>query len=199
MFGHVFGILLNPEKAWGKIAALPDKDIKRLLPYPILMALIPAIAFYIGTTHNGWKVLGNDITRLTPESGLPIAILFYVAVLGAVLFIGWMIHWMSSTYAADSFAIKGIVLMGYACTPVYLAGAFAIYPVWWFDILLATAACGYAIRLLYLGVPPMMKVPEDRGFLYASAVFMMALVYMVLVLVSTIILWEYVATPVFTD
>src|SRR5690606_26861120 len=103
------------------------------------------------------------------------------------------------TYAASSFVIKGVVLMGYACTPVFLAGAFAIYPVWWFDILLATAACGYACRLLYLGVPPVMKVPEDGGFLYASAVFMMALVYVVWVLVATAILWEYVATPVFTD
>jgi len=199
MFGHVFGLLLDPQKQWTKIAALSDREIKRLLPYPIVMAVLPAIAFYIGTTHYGWQVLGNDVTRLTPQSALPLAVLFYAALMGAVVFIGWMIHWMSSTYDASSFPIKGVVLMGYACTPVFLAGLFGLYPVWWFDILLATAACGYAIRLLYLGVPPVMKVPEDRGFLYASAVFMMALVYIVLVLVATAILWEFVTMPVFTD
>ena len=89
--------------------------------------------------------------------------------------------------------------MGYACTPIFLAGAFGVYPVWWFDVLLATVACSYAIRLLYLGVPPVMRIPEDRGFLYASAVFMMALVYIVLVLVATVILWEFVTMPVFVD
>ena len=45
MFGHIFGILLDPVKTWEKIAALPDREIKKLLPYPIVMALIPAISF----------------------------------------------------------------------------------------------------------------------------------------------------------
>jgi len=199
MFGHMFGVLFNPDTEWQKMAALSEKEIKKLLPFPIFMALLPAIAFYIGTTETGWTILGNDVTRITPESAIPISVLFYAAIMGAVIYIGWMIHWMSATYDADSFAIKGVVLMGYACTPIFIAGLAALYPVWWFDILLATAACGYAIRLVYLGVPAMMKVPGDRGFLYASAVFLIALVYMVLVLVATVILWEYVATPVFVD
>ena len=199
MFGYMFGILFNPVSEWQKLAALPDNELKKLLPYPIVMALIPAIAFYIGTTETGWTVLGDTVTRMTPGSAIPLSVLFYAAIMGAVIFIGWMIHWMSATYHAHSFIIKGVVLMGYACTPIFLAGAFAVYPVWWFDILLATAACSYAIRLLYLGVPPVMKVPEERGFLYASAVFLIALVYMVLVLTATVILWEYVATPVFDD
>ncbi|MAT50008.1 MAG: hypothetical protein CMK32_02345 [Porticoccaceae bacterium] len=199
MFGHVFGMLLDPQAEWAKISALPDKEIKKLLPYPIVMALIPAIAFYIGTTEYGWRILGEDVTRLTPGSAIPLAVLFYLALLGAVVFIGYMVDWMSTTFNARSFLAKGIVLTAYATTPVFVAGLFAVYPVWWFDILLATAACSYAIRLVYLGVPPVMKVPEERGFLYASAVFMMALVYVVVVLVATAILWEYVAMPVFTD
>lgn len=199
MFGHMVGVLFNPDTEWQKMAALPDREIKKLLPFPILMALLPAIAFYIGTTKTGWTILGNEVTRITEASAIPITVLFYAAIMGAVIYIGWMIHWMSATYDAKSFTIKGVVLMGYACTPIFLAGLAAVYPVWWFDLILATAACGYAIRLVYLGVPAMMKVPEDRGFLYASAVFLIALVYVVVVLTATVILWEYVATPVFTD
>ncbi len=199
MFGHIPGLFLNPQAEWQKIAQRSDESIKRLLPFPIVMALLPAIGFYIGTTQYGWTVLGEDVTRITPESAIPLTVLFYAAIMGAVVFIGGMIHWMSSTYDASSFAIKGVVLMGYACTPVFIAGLFAIYPIWWFDLLLATAACGYAIRLVYLGVPPVMKVPEDRGFLYASAIFMMALVYMALMLAATAILWEFIAAPVFIN
>ena len=199
MFGHMFGMLFSPDSEWQKVASLSDKEIKKLLPFPIVMALLPAIGFYIGTTEVGWSIIGDDVTRVTPGSAIPLAVLFYLAIMGAVVYIGWMIHWMSSTYDAKSFPIKGMVLMGYACTPIFLAGIAGIYPVWWLDILLATAACGYAIRLVYLGVPPMMSVPEDRGFLYASAVFLIALVYVVMVLVATAILWEYIAAPVFTD
>ncbi len=199
MFGHVIGLLIDPQAQWQKIGSLSDDALRRLLLYPILMGLLPAIGFYVGTTQVGWQVIGDDVTRITPGSAIPLAVLFYAALMGALIFIGWMIHWMSSTYGAESFFIKGVVLMGYACTPVFLAGLFAVYPVWWFDVLLAIAAGSYAIRLLYLGIPPVMKVPEDRGFLYASAVFMMALVYVVVVLSATAILWEYVAPPVFTD
>ena len=199
MFGHMFGVLFNPATEWQKLSSLSDREVKKLLPFPIFMSLLPAIAFYIGTTEIGWQVLDRPVTRMTPESAIPLSVLFYCAIIGAMVFIGWMIHWMSVTFDANSFVIKGVVLMGYACTPIFLAGLFAVYPVWWFDILLATVACCYAIRLVYLGVPPMMKIPEERGFLYASAVFMVALVYMVVVLVATVILWEFIAMPVFVD
>ena len=29
MFGHVFGMLLDPQAEWAKISALPDKEIKK--------------------------------------------------------------------------------------------------------------------------------------------------------------------------
>ena len=110
-----------------------------------------------------------------------------------------MVNWMSITYQVRSFPIKGVVLMGYACTPIFLAGLLAAYPIWWLDILAGTAAAIYVIYLVYMAVPVLMNVPWDRGFLYASAVFTVALVYVVVVLVGTTIIWEYIATPVFVD
>ena len=89
--------------------------------------------------------------------------------------------------------------MGYACTPIFLAGALAAYPVWWLNIMVGTGAAVYVIYMVYMAVPLLMGVPWDRGFLYASAVFMVALVYVVVVLVSMAIVWEYIATPVFID
>ncbi len=199
MFGHMFGLLFEPQREWRKIASLSEHEIKRMLPYPIVMALLPAVAFYVGTTVFGWSIRGEEMTRITPGSAIPLSVLFYLALMGAVVFVGWMVNWMSATYDADSFIIKGIVLVGYACTPIFLAGVLGAYPIWWLDVLLAIAACGYAIRLIYLGIPIVMKVPEERGFIYASAVFMMALVYIVAVLVATALLWEFIAMPVFTD
>jgi hypothetical protein len=139
------------------------------------------------------------LVRITEGSAIPLVVLFYFALMGALVFIGAMVHWMSKTYSASLHAYKGFVFMGLCCTPVFLAGALAAYPIWWVDILVAIAACSYAIRLIYLGIPDVMKVPEDLGFLYASAVFAVALVYVVVVLVGTVLLWEYIAFPVFTN
>lgn len=195
----VLGILFSPGATWNRLAQKSDESIKTRLLLVLSLALIPPLSFYYGTTQVGWPTMSGSITKITAESAIPLAVLFYLALVAALVVIGLMAHWMSKTYDADSFPIKGVVLVGYACVPVFLAGLLALYPVWWLDGLIATLACCYAIRLIYLGVPPMMKVPEDRGMLYASALFAVALVYVVVVLVATVILWEFVAAPVFID
>ena len=199
MIAHIFGLLRDPQTEWGRIAAQPEAVINRGLLVFILMAALPAAGFFVGTTQTGWSIGSGDPVKITVASAIPLAVLFYLAIVAGLVFIGYMMHWMSQTYDASSSLIKAIVFMGYCFTPIFLAGILAVYPIWWVDLLIGTAACGYAIRLVYLGIPDMLKVPEDRGFLYASAVFMIALVYVVVVLTATVILWEFVATPVFTN
>ena len=199
MIQHIFGLLRDPQGEWEKIAALPDKTINPSLIFFIALAALPAIGFFFGTTQTGWIIGDGDSVRITVASAIPLAVMFYLAVVSGLVFIGFMMHWMSKTYDANSGPVKAVVFMGYCFSPIFLGGIFAAYPIWWLDLLIGTAACGYAIRLVYLGIPSMLKVPEDRGFLYASAVFMVALVYVVVVLTATVILWEFVAAPVFTN
>ena len=195
---ELIGILFSPQATWSALAQEPDSKIKSRLLLILLMAAIPPLGFYYGTTQIGWHS-GGELTKISAASAIPLMVLFYLALVASVIVIGLMTHWMSKTYNAQSFPIKGMVLIGMANTPIFLAGLLAFYPVWWFDIFIATAACCYTIRLLYLGVPKLMKVPEDLGMLYASALFAVALVYAVVVLGATVILWEYVAAPVFVD
>ncbi|MDM3871643.1 Yip1 family protein [Porticoccus sp. W117] len=199
MFNHIPGLLFNPRQEWKKIAHLSDEALKRQLPYFIVMALIPAVGFYYGTTQVGWSIIGDKVYRITESSALPLTVLFYAAIVGSVLAVGYIIHWMSRTYRGDSFRIKDFVLVGYAMTPVFIAGAFSFYPIFWLDIIIATAACSYMIYQLYVAIPLLLHVPEERGFLFASAVMMMVLVLAVVILGATVILWELGAMPVFID
>ncbi|MCV6603967.1 MAG: YIP1 family protein [Porticoccaceae bacterium] len=199
MFNHIPGLLFNPRQEWKKIAHLSDEALKRQLPYFIVMALIPAVGFYWGTTQVGWSIIGDKVYRITEASALPLTVLFYAAIVGSVLAVGYIIHWMSRTYRGDSFKIKDYVLVGYAMTPVFIAGAFSFYPIFWLDIIIATAACSYMIYQLYVAIPLLLHVPEERGFLFASAVMMMVLVLAVVILGATVILWEMGAMPVFKD
>jgi len=198
MIQIIAGLFFNPHDTWTRLAAQSDEQLKRQLWYPVVMAALPPAAFCYGTSMTGWKVFGGGVRRLTVESALPLATLFYLALLGAIIFIGWMIHTIASTYHTETSTSKGIMMMAYACTPVFITGILGAYPVWWLDLVVATSACSFAIYHVYIGIPEFMKVPEDRGFLFASAVFMVALVYVVAALVATVLMWEYIATPVFT-
>ena len=44
-----------------------------------------------------------------------------------------------------------------------------------------------------------MDIPEERGFLFSSAVVGVALVILICIMVGSVILWEYGAAPAFTD
>lgn len=199
MFNHAVGLLMQPSHQWRQVAQLPDKTLNTMVLYPCIMALLPAVAWYYGTTEIGWTVGGGESIRLTSESALAIIILFYFAMVAAVGVIGYFIHWMSDTYGANSSFAKGIVIAGFTATPMFLAGAVGFYPVLWIDMLIGVLAASWAVYLLYLGIPIVMDIPEERGFLFSSAVIAICLVMLICIMVSSIILWDFGAAPAFTD
>jgi Yip1 domain len=200
MIQHAFGLLVRPSAQWQTIADLPPSSFRTLLLYPCLLAILPAVAWYYGTSQVGWTVGDHgDTIKLTVASARQISILFYLGMVGCVAVIGYFIHWMSDTYGADSSLTKGIVITGLTSTPLFIAGLVGFYPLLWVDLLIGVAAVSWSVYLLYLGIPIVMKIPEERGFLFSSAVVGVALVMLICLMVGSVILWEYGAAPAFTD
>jgi len=200
MIQHTFGLLVRPSAQWQAIADLPPSSFRNLLLYPCLFAILPAVAWYYGTSQVGWTVGDHgDPIKLTVASARQISILFYLGMIGCVAAIGYFIHWMSDTYGADSSLTKGIVITGLTSTPLFIAGMVGFYPLLWVDLLIGVGAVSWSVYLLYLGIPIVMKIPEERGFLFSSAVVGVALVMLICLMVGSVILWEYGAAPAFTD
>ena len=200
MIQHTFGLLTRPSAQWRTIADLPEDSFRTLLLYPCFLAILPAVAWYYGTSRVGWTVGDQGETiKLTVESARQITVLFYLAMLASVAVIGYFVHWMSDTYGANSSLTKGIVIVGLTSTPLFIAGLVGFYPVLWIDLLIGVAAVSWSVYLLYLGIPIVMGIPEERGFLFSSAVVGVALVILICMMVGSVILWEYGAAPAFTD
>ena len=200
MIQHTFGLLVRPSAQWQAVADLPPSSFRNLLLYPCLFAILPAVAWYYGTSQVGWTVGDHgDPIKLTVASARQISILFYLGMIGCVAAIGYFIHWMSDTYGADSSLTKGIVITGLTSTPLFIAGMVGFYPLLWVDLLIGVGAVSWSVYLLYLGIPIVMKIPEERGFLFSSAVVGVALVMLICLMVGSVILWEYGAAPAFTD
>mgnify|MGYP006358667157 CR=1 FL=1 len=67
---------------------------------------------------------------------------------------------------------------------------FFLFSVLWVNMLIGLPALAYSVYLLYTGVPVMMSVSQERGFLFASAVLAVGLVMLVAVLGSMVVLWS---------
>lgn len=199
MIQHTFGLLVKPDAQWRSIAALPASSLNILVLYPCIMALLPAVAWYYGTSRVGWTVGDGAGIRLTVDSALQLCILFYFAIVGCVAAVGYFIHWMAGTYGAETSFAKGIVVAGLTVTPLFVFGLAGFYPLLWVDMLLGVVAVSWSVYLLYLGIPIMMDIPEERGFLFSTAVVGVGLVILVSLMVTTVILWDFGAGPAFTD
>ena len=200
MIQHTIGLLVKPSSQWRSIAELPEKSLNILVLYPAIMAVLPAVAWFYGTSRVGWTVGDStDAIKLTVESARQISILFYLAMIACVACIGYFIHWMSHTYGAESTIAKGVVIAGLTATPLFISGLVGFYPLLWLDLLIGVGAVSWSVYLLYLGIPIVMDIPEERGFLFSSAVLAIALVILICLMVGSVILWDFGAAPAFTD
>lgn len=201
MIQHTFGLLFHPRKQWQNVAELPEGSQNLLALYPFVFALLPAVAWYWGTSRVGWTVGSyNEVIKLTEASALQVNILFYCVMVASVAGIGYFIHWMSSTYGAENSSVaKGIMLAGLTATPLFITGLVGFYPVLWIDLLIGVVAVTWAVYLMYLGIPIVMRIPQERGFLFSSAVLAISLVVLVCIMVVSILAWDFGAAPAFTD
>jgi hypothetical protein len=198
MLQHVWGLFVNPKREWGAIRDDKCTIGKCYAIHVLILAAIPAISGFIGTTQFGWQIGVGDAVKLTVESAAIISVLYYLAMLVGVYAIGWMIYWMGGTYGAEAPLSQCVVLAAYTATPLFLIGLMELYPVLWVNLIVGIVALAYTVYLLYTGVPIMMGISEDRGFLFSSAVLAVGLVSFVALLAITAILWGMGLEPRFT-
>ena len=92
----------------------------------MLLALVPAVSGFIGTTQIGWQIGAGAPVKLTTESALLIAVLYYLAMLVAVASVGWAIHWMSRTYGSEQSFSELVEL----CSPTACVAGNGVGPDW---------------------------------------------------------------------
>lgn len=198
-FGRALGLMTHPILEWRSIRLESEKASPAPTAHVLILALIPAIASYIGSTITGWQIGGGEPVTLTPGSALVLCGLFYVAMNLGVHLMGHFIDFFAGTYGTNSQAKKGYILAAYTASPLFIAGIAAVYPSIWVVLVVGIAAMGYAVTLLYQGLPIVMGIPEERGFLFASAVMTVGLVMLVSLFGVTVFAWSIGLGPVYIE
>lgn len=198
ILNHVWGIFTHPDDEWQTIRAEPNTLSRHYLTHALILASIPAICGFIGASQIGWKIGSNDtLYKLTVESAMMLCALFYAAMVVGVIILGKFIDFLAETYQGEDHTPRGIALATYTTTPLFISGLIALYPVLWLAMLVGLVAIAYSVYLLYEGIPILMSIPKEKGFVFASAIVTVGLVMFVGLLAITVIAWAIGIGPVY--
>lgn len=196
ILNHIWGLYAHPKEEWSEIDTRHESMMYGLT-HILLIALIPAICGYYAAAHIGWSIGAGDPITITQSSAMLLAISMYGAIIAGVFSLAYLMQWMATTFDARPTFTQCVELAAYAATPVLMVGVAALYPVLWFVALAGMAAVAYSVYLLYSGIPIMMHIPEDKGFVYSSSVVTAGLVLLVSILAGTAMIWTLGFGPEF--
>jgi hypothetical protein len=174
---RVIKILTTPHTEWPVIDAESTDVAKLYSGYIAILAAIPAVCSFIGQTVVGIPIFG----RVSMPVAFVDMILAYCVSLLSVYIAAFIIDKLAPTFKSTPNFIQALKLVAYASTASWVAGVLNLIPVLG---VLAILAGLYGIYLFYLGVPVLMKTPQDQVIIYmiVSAVVVIVVSF-VLVLV----------------
>ncbi len=165
-------ILLKPKATWPVIDAEPADAASLYKSYVMILALIPAVAGFIGLSLIGIGAFGVNF-RVPIVSGLAHMVVGYVMSLVMVFVLALIVDAMAPTFEGTKSQISALKLAAYASTAGFVGGIFSLLPA--LSILGALAAL-YGIYLFYTGLPVLMKCPPDKAIAYTAVVVVCAIV-----------------------
>ncbi|MCW8108301.1 YIP1 family protein [Alteromonas ponticola] len=196
ILNHLVGIYTHPKEEWQTIDRKHESYFYALSHIAII-ALIPAIVGYYASAHLGWRIGAGDVIKLTESSALTMAVSLYFGLIVGVIALAILIHELANAFEVKPTYTQSLELAAYTATPLFMVGFAALYPVLWFVMTVGLAGLSYSVYLLYSGVPILMHMPEDKGFIYSSSVVTCGLVLLVILMASSVILWSMGFGPVY--
>jgi hypothetical protein len=169
---RIKGILLQPKSEWPAIEREPG-DAGYLFPnYVAIVAAIPAVCTFIGTS-----IIGFGAYRVGIGLGLIRAVVVYALSLAGVFVVAYIIDYLAGTFGARKNLDNAMRVSAYAPTAAWVAGVFNIIP--------ALALLGilglYSLYLLHTGIAALMKPPADKAVVYTIAVIVCAIIVWVII------------------
>lgn len=169
-------LILKPKQEWEVIAAEPHTVQGLYTNYVMILAAIPAAAYFIGFSLIGTSMLGVGY-RVPIAHGVAHMITQYVLTLGLVYVFAIMIDMLSPHFGGEKNLVQSFKVAAFAPTAAWLAGIFYVIPA--FSILGLLGL--YSLYLLYVGLPILKRVPEDKAVPFVAVVLIAAIVLGVVV------------------
>ncbi|MCV2885960.1 YIP1 family protein [Aestuariibacter sp. AA17] len=198
ILNHLWGLYAHPKDEWHEIDRRHESYVYSLSHIAII-SLIPAVMSYYASAHLGWSIGAGELIRLSHDSAVVMGVGLYFALMAGVVALAIVIHELAKTFDASPTYTQSLELAAYTATPLFMVGLAAFFPSLWFIMLVGFAGLSYSVYLLYSGVPILMHIPEDKGFIYASSVVTCGLVLLVFLMAASVIIWSQGIEPVYMN
>jgi hypothetical protein len=145
--------------------------LRPVLRYVAILALIPAVCGYIGSSYVGTEVAAGRFHDALP-TGIIKAILSYLFSFAIVTLTALATDAIAPLFGAQRNFTNALKLTVYSYTPVWLIGVALLVP----DLRFLTLLGLYALRLLWTGLPALMGPERRKVIRYAVAIVLIAFV-----------------------
>ena len=181
---RVKNILVAPKKEWDVIATEQGTLTSVLTTYVLPLALVSAAATLIG-----WGLIGRSYWFVTVKGwdiGIKYALISLVSTVVGFLITTFVVDALAPSFGSEKNLNRSAQFVGYSYTPGLLGGIFGIFPsIAWLGSLLGL----YGIYLMYTGLGPVKKTPDDKKVVYLIiSIVVLIAVYFVLGLILVSIL-----------
>ena len=168
-------MILTPKTEWDVVAAEPTPPAQVVTGYVLPLAAAYALASFIGLAVFA-GLLGGFAGVGTALIG---AIYHLVMAIVSVLVLGFIIDALAPTFSGTKSFDQAIKVAAYSYTPVWVFGLLTIIPILgWLAVLVGVI---YALYLLYLGLPRLMRAPQDKAVPYIVVVIVCGIVLGIIV------------------
>lgn len=157
-------ILLKPNEEWQVIAAEEPNPGAIITGYVLPLALIAAIA----------GAIGSFLLISSVGMAIATAVFAVISAIISVLVAAAVVNALAPTFNSEQNFGRAVQLVAYSYTAGLVGGILQIIPV--AGGILAFLVSLYGIYLMYLGIPVIMKTPEDKRIVYMIIAFVALLV-----------------------
>lgn len=164
---RIKGICLKPKDEWSVIAGETTSTADLLKSYALPLAAIGAVAGFIGMSFIGLSVPIIGTIRTPVASGLVGAAVRLALTLVGVYVLALIIDALAPKFGGEKNSAQALKVSVYSSTPGWVAGVVMILPS--LGILAALASL-YGLYLMYLGLPRLMKCPQEKAVVYTIVV-----------------------------
>ena len=188
-------ILFKPKDEWKVIAGEEPNTQSLIFSYVLPLALIPAVARFIG-----FGVFGFHVGRFAGMSGigwgLSSGIISLITTILAVFVAAFIIDILAPSFKSEKNFGRSMQLVAYSYTPVWVAGILYLIPLLG---IVASLLGLYGIYIMYTGLGDIKKTPDDSrvGYMVVSAIVAIVIMWIIsaiLMAIATSIFFAGAAT-----
>ncbi|WP_295246523.1 Yip1 family protein [uncultured Brevundimonas sp.] len=179
LVARVKGILVQPKSEWMKIDGEFATTKSLFTRYAMILAAIGPVCSLLGGQL--MPIMGM---KLSIVGAIVVALVSYGMSLLGVFLLGLIINALAPNFGGTANKVQAMKLAVYSWTAAWLAGVFGLIPMLGILAILRL----YSFYLLFVGLPILMKVPEDKkvGYFIVTVIAGVVMYFIISAIVGAI-------------